>query len=53
MIRFCLCENPKEFEFEAVQSIENLVDLKKTLKNKYLVAKFGSDTAENEPSKVL
>ena len=39
-----------------MQRIANLVDLEKLLvkilKNYALVAKFGVDTAENEPSKV-
>ena len=46
----------KEFsEFGAVQRNENLIDLEKSsklLRNEYLVAKIGVNTAENEPSKV-
>ena len=42
----------KNYEFEAGPKVINLVDLKIQLNNKYLVAKFGFDTAENEPSKV-
>ena len=38
------------FEFKAVQRYVYLVDLEKCLKNEYLVAKIGLDTAENEPS---
>ena len=38
------------FEFGAVQRYVYLVDLEKCLKNEYLVAKIGLDTAENEPS---
>ena len=37
------------FEFKAVQRYVYLVDLEKCFKNEYLVAKFGLDTAENEP----
>ena len=39
------------FEIWAVQKYENLVD-PRSLKNEYLDAKIGVDTAENEPSKV-
>ena len=38
------------FEFKAVQRYVYLVDLEECQKNEYLVAKFGLDTAENEPS---
>ena len=36
-----------------MRRIANLVDLKKMLKNEYLVAKIVVDTAENEPSEVF
>ena len=39
-------------EVWAVQKHVNLVDLVKELSNEYLLAKFGFDTAENEPLKV-
>ena len=44
----------KKIEFGAVQKDVNLVDLEnsKMLQNEYLFAKFGFDTAENEPLKV-
>ena len=35
-----------------MQRYANLLDLEKMLKNDYLVAKIGFDTAENELSKV-
>ena len=40
------------FDLGAVRRYVNLVDLEKCLKDKYLVAKIGFDTEENEPSKV-
>ena len=40
------------FEIGAVRRNANLVDLEKCRKNDYLVAKFGVDTAENEPLQV-
>ena len=43
-------KKPANFEFKAVQRYVYLVDLEKCLKNEYLVAKIGLDTAENEPS---
>ena len=36
-----------------MQTYVHLVDLGKLLKNEYLVAKIGVDTAENEPRKGL
>ena len=42
----------QNFEIRAAPNCENLVDLEKMLKNDYLLAKIGADTAENEPSKV-
>ena len=43
----------QKFEFRAVQRNAHLVDLEKNLilKNDYLLAKIGADTAENEPQK--
>ena len=38
--------------FGALQKSANLVDLEKLLQNEYLTAKFGFDTAENEPRQV-
>ena len=40
------------FEIGAVRRNANLVDLEKMQKNDYLIAKFGVDTAENEPLQV-
>ena len=42
----------KLLDFGAVQKCAALVDLKKMLKNEYLLTKIGFDTAENEPSEV-
>ena len=36
-----------------MQTLSNLVELEKMLSNAYLLAKFGFDTAENEPAKIL
>ena len=41
-----------DFEFGAVRKNANLVNLEKTLHNKYLVAEIGVDTDENEPSEI-
>ena len=41
----------QNFEIRAAQNCANLVDLKKMLKNDYLIVKIGVDTAENEPRK--
>jgi hypothetical protein len=39
------------FELWVVQKRVHCADLEKMLQNEYLLAKFGFDTAENEPQK--
>ena len=54
----CLTKFSRNFESVAVQKVQkhvNLVDLVRASdpnSNEYLLAKFGVDTAENEPLKV-
>ena len=51
-LRFCKSlQKSGNFAFGEVRKNAHFVDLEKILKNEYLVAKIGLDTAENEPQK--